>query len=191
MSYILLFVLLILSYLLGSIQGSFISSKYIYKDDKVLRDWQEYKSVHTFTRERIWVVVIDGIKVLIPVLLLFIMAPILSLDSHFAALLGGAAATLGHMYPFFHKGKGEAMEAFIITSLFVSLPASLISIGVFAFLFLIFGRKTLPFVISVFSFPVLLILFFSPTFETGILSILFSILIFGRQKKAVNTFLSE
>ena len=184
-------VLLILSYLLGSIQGSFISSKYIYKDDKVLRDWQEYKSVHTFTRERIWVVVIDGIKVLIPVLLLFIMAPILSLDSHFAALLGGAAATLGHMYPFFHKGKGEAMEAFIITSLFVSLPASLISIGVFAFLFLIFGRKTLPFVISVFSFPVLLILFFSPTFETGILSILFSILIFGRQKKAVNSYLSE
>lgn len=36
MSYILLFVLLILSYLLGSIQGSFISSKYIYKDDKYL-----------------------------------------------------------------------------------------------------------------------------------------------------------
>ena len=80
MSYILLFVLLILSYLLGSIQGSFISSKYIYKDDKVLRDWQEYKSVHTFTRERIWVVVIDGIKVLIPVLILFLMAPILAKD---------------------------------------------------------------------------------------------------------------
>ena len=191
MSYILLFVLLMFSYLLGSIQGSYISSKYIYKDTKVLSDWQEYKSVHTFSRERVWVVFIDGVKVLIPVLLLFLIAPILSLDHHFAALLGGAAATLGHMYPMFHRGKGEAMEAFIITSLFVSLPSSLISIGVFAFLFLIVGRKTLPFVISVFSFPVLLILFISPTFETGIFSILYSILIFWRQKKAVNSYLSE
>ena len=118
MSYILLFVLLMFSYLLGSIQGSYISSKYIYKDTKVLSDWQEYKSVHTFSRERVWVVFIDGVKVLIPVLLLFLIAPILSLDHHFAALLGGAAATLGHMYPMFHRGKGEAMEAFIITSPF-------------------------------------------------------------------------
>ena len=42
MSYILLFVLLTISYFIGSIQGSYISSVYIYKDDKVLSDWQEY-----------------------------------------------------------------------------------------------------------------------------------------------------
>ena len=49
MSYILLFVLLIVSYFIGSIQGSYISSAYIYKDDRVLSDWQEYKTVHTFS----------------------------------------------------------------------------------------------------------------------------------------------
>ena len=38
MSYILLFVLLIISYFIGSIQGSYISSVYIYKDDRVLSD---------------------------------------------------------------------------------------------------------------------------------------------------------
>ena len=191
MSYILLFVLLMISYFIGSIQGSYISSVYIYKDDKVLSDWQEYKTVHTFTRERFSVAFIDGIKILFPVLLLRFMAPFMELDYHFASLLGGGMATLGHLFPFFKRGKGEAMEAFVITSLFVSFPSSLISIAIFAFLYLFFGRKTLPFVVSVFSFPLLLILFFTPTFETGIVSILYSILIFGRQKKAVNTYLSE
>ena len=58
-------------------------------------------------------------------------------------------------------------------------------------LWVIFGRKTIPFVVSVFAFPVALILFFGPTFETGMMSILYSVLIFWRQKKAVNTFLAE
>ena len=83
------------------------------------------------------------------------------------------------------------MEAFMITALFVSLPSALISILIFCALFVVFGRKTIPFVVSVFAFPVVLIIFFRPTFEVGILSILYSILIFWRQKKAVNTFLSE
>ncbi|MGN1190064.1 MAG: glycerol-3-phosphate acyltransferase [Candidatus Ornithospirochaeta sp.] len=191
MSYLILCVLLILFYFLGSIQGSYVSSRFIYKDEEVVSDWQDYKALHTFTRERVSVVLIDGIKILIPVLIMFIVASHLSMDSHFGALLGGSSATIGHMFPFFKRGKGEAMEAFIITSLFVSLPSALISIGVFVILFAIFGRKTIPFVVSVFAFPVALILFFGPTFETGMMSILYSVLIFWRQKKAVNTFLTE
>ena len=191
MSLVILFVLIILSYFLGSIQGSYISSRFIYKDEEVVSDWQKYKTLHTFTKERISVVFIDGVKILIPTLLLFLLAPTLSIDRSFASLLAGSFATLGHMFPFFKKGKGEAMEAFIITSLFVSFPSALISIVVFGALYVFFGRKTIPFVVSVFTFPVVSILFFRPSFETGMLSILYSILIFWRQKKAVNSFLTE
>lgn len=191
MSYLILFVLLVLFYFIGSIQGSYISSRYIYKDEKILSDWQDYKVIHTFSKERVSVIIIDGAKILLPVLLMFLLSPLFSLDRSFASLLGGVASTLGHIFPFFKKGKGEAMEAFFITTLFVSTPSSLVSIIVFCLLFVFFGRKTIPFVVSVFAFPIVYILFFRPTFETGMLSILYSILIFWRQKKAVNSFLTE
>ena len=191
MNFLVFIVCLVFSYLLGSIQGSYISSRYIYNDIKVVSEWQEYKTIHTFNKERISVIIIDGVKIFIPTLFLFLSAPLFSLEPRFAALLGGGSATLGHMYPFFRLGKGEAMEAFMITALFVSLPSALISILIFCALFVVFGRKTIPFVVSVFAFPVVLFIFFRPTFEVGILSILYSILIFWRQKRAVNTFLSE
>ena len=187
----LLLILLFASYILGSIQGSWIASVYIYKDTKRARDWKEYKALHTFDRERVPVVLIDGVKIIIPCLLFLILSPYFQMESSLLTLLGGGFATIGHIFPFFRKGEGEAMEAFIITALFTSFPSALVSLVVFMLLYLVFGRKTIPFMVSVFSFPVVYILFFSPSFLTGILSILYSVLIVWRQKRAVNKYLLE
>ena len=191
MKIVLLLFLAIFSYLSGSVQGSYIASRYIYKDKKAVKDWQDYKLLHSFLRERAPVIVIDGVKILIPVVLFRLLSPVLELDGAFLSLLGGTIVTLGHIFPFFKKGKGEAMEGFVITSLMTNIPSALLSIVVFLILYLVFGRKTIPFMVSVFAFPLVYILFSTPSFEAGILSILYAVLIVWRQKMAVNKFLLE
>ena len=183
-----LIICLILSYSAGMIPGSFIVSTAMGGKKEAIFTWKEFKERYQSHRIRALVILIDGLKIILPSLLLRYLFSIHSMD----AMMGGFAATLGHTHPLLGRWKGgDAMEAGILTAFAVNFLSGL---AVFITFLVLDGcrvRKSLAWALSLVAFPLTLILFSSPSLYLALTSILYTLFLMGRQKSDINSFISS
>ena len=187
-----LIICLILSYSAGMIPGSFIVSTAMGGKKEAIFTWKEFKERYKSHRVRALVILIDGLKIILPSLLLRYLFSIHSMDAMMGAMLGGFAATLGHTHPLLGRWKGgDAMEAGILTAFAVNFLSGL---AVFITFLVLDGcrvRKSLAWALSLVAFPLTLILFSSPSLYLALTSILYTLFLMGRQKSDINSFISS
>lgn len=181
MQYFVLLILLVLTaYLLGSIPSSVWIGRLFYGVDVREHGSKNAGATNTFRvlgkSAGIPVLVLDTLKGFLALKLAFLtdFAPGTAMFINYQLLLGGAAL-LGHIFPVYVGFKGgKGVATLLGIGLAIHFWATLASLGIFLLIFLIFHYVSLGSIIAGISFPLLVIFIF----KTNILSlIIFSIVI--------------
>tara|TARA_Y100000768_G_scaffold4285_1_gene3060 strand:- start:1598 stop:2212 length:615 start_codon:yes stop_codon:yes gene_type:complete len=118
---ILLIVILVICYLIGSVQNGILLSKIFYKLD--IRNFGSKSTGATNVnrvlgvKPGIIVLILDILKGLIPILILRIF-----LDNEIIAILASCSIVIGHCFPLYHKFKGGKGVATGFGSVILHLP---------------------------------------------------------------------
>ena len=118
---ILIIVILVICYLIGSVQNGILLSKIFYKLD--IRNFGSKSTGATNVnrvlgvKPGIIVLILDILKGLIPILILRIF-----LDNEIIAILASCSIVIGHCFPLYHKFKGGKGVATGFGSVILHLP---------------------------------------------------------------------
>lgn len=161
--------MVIAAYLLGSIPTAVWVAKKFYGIDIRLYGSGNAGATNTFRvlgkKAGIPVLIFDVFKGWLPV---FLFARIsgyepASLGYINYQLILGAAALLGHIFPVFaHFKGGKGVATLLGVVIALHLEASLVSLAIFLIIFLATRYVSLGSIISAFTYPILLFLFFRP-----------------------------
>ena len=152
------------SYLIGSINGAIITSKYFYK-----KDIREYGSKNpgltNFYRVfgkggALLVILIDILKTVIPLLIGHFLFGLLVGQSLLGREYAGLFVMFGHAYPVYYGFKGgKTVMAVGVITCFIDWRAALLGWGMFILITLLFRYVSLGAMIGVLAYPAAILAF--------------------------------
>lgn len=190
MLWLFIVVVAISAYLLGSVNGAIITSKYIYK-----KDIREFGSgnpgLTNFYRVFgkggvLLVVIIDILKTAIPVVLASWLFGIVLDRSLLGREVAGLFAMIGHAFPVFYgfKGGKTVMTAGTIL-LFIDWRVAILGWGIFALVLLLTRYVSLGAIIGCLSYPFAMLIFHIGGMAEFVVPMISAIFLIWRHKENI------